>query len=347
MAEIASKSKHSTRLVALVWSLKDLPHNELHRICSDRIVERGQNHQSLRPVETGEHDIILMRFFSQIESFDPVFNTDSDAYFNNIVEMKITWSFEDALKHVVRSLADIGVLPTGTALTPAEIETATERVGEYKPKIIKEMKLDSIDTSAKGGGKFKGARYYAVAAEIDLTEILDDFLVEHRNSLSSADVAFFDKLRKAGRIEKKPHVTLVHEAELTLKEDKSNAAEVDRAMNLWGKCNKASRLSGDEAVTATLTLGPLLAWDGRAATVQVSQLTYSGTNVDPAAMPDDDQKHLYHITIGTLNDTIRPIEGRWLLDDAIKGCVKSRAGEIISKYAIKTSECVGRIKGHF
>ena len=68
------------RLLALNWSL-DLPHTEIHRICADRILARGANHQSLHGDEHGKvHESVLWRFLHATEPL-----TDEEA--DTVIEM--------------------------------------------------------------------------------------------------------------------------------------------------------------------------------------------------------------------------------------------------------------------
>lgn len=348
MAEIASKSKSKVRLIAIIWPLTNLPQNEIHRICSDRIVGRGENHQSLRPLETGEHEIILMRFFSQTEPFDMAFNASSDAHFHNSIEMDISWEFKTALEYIIEQLIEIGDIhgvvgkPRPTA---EQIDEAILVTQGYKPSIIKEMNLQGLDPSAKNGGKSKGARYYGIAVEVDLPSLLEKYFKEHD---VDENISFFKKLKDTNRIEKRPHVTLIHEKELEMPEDGSRTIEeVDFCKDLWEKCRVASSKWGTETVEVTLTLGPVLVWDERAMSIQVSRVEYVGNNVKKEDLPSDQRKESYHITVGTLNQEVRPIEGKSLLESALKGEETSRAGKKMTTIQMDSIEVKGRIRGLF
>lgn len=341
MVDIAAKDKEKTRLIAVVWPLTKLPHNEIHRICLDRIVARGENHQSLRPVETGEHEIILTRFFGQTDPFDPALNS-CDSPFDEIIEMDISWDLEKAFDYVVENLVKIdaeggGIKGIdGKRPTKDEIQQALVKSKEYKPSVYKEMILEGID-------KGKTIRYYGIAVEVDLPTVLENFFAEHAKDL---DRITFDKLKEATRLEKRPHVTLVHKTELAAKEgEEGNAKEIAFAKMLWEKCETITKRWGSDSVTVKLTLGPLLCWDSRAMSIQVSKVEYGGISVKPEDMPSDERKDSYHITVGTLNPEIRPIEGKWLLENAMKGETKSKAGEDIAIAEMPTIEVTGRIRG--
>lgn len=341
MVDIASKASERTRLVALVWPLEQLPQNEVHRICSDRIVGRGENHQSLRPMKTGEHELILMRFFSQVEDFDAALNVTSDARFDEVIEMDLSWDFERSLLHVVDRLVAILGLEKPTE---QQMRTAIDSTKGYKPALRKEMKIEGIDSGAKGGGKTKGVRYYGIAVEVDLPALLEEWF-KHHPGVSHRKT--YDVLRDTKRIETKPHVTLVHEKELEALEDGSNRSEAEYAAKLWEKCKTVSQRWGEDAVTVTLTLGPLLVWDDRAMCIQVSEVTYEGKDLKEGDVPNDERKESYHITVGTTNQEVRPVEGRWLLESILKGDTISRAGRPIDKVEMKTVQVKGRVKGLF
>ena len=343
MVDIAAKGKERTRLVALVWPLSRLPHNEIHRICLDRIVARGENHQSLRPVETGEHELILTRFFGQTDPFDPALN-QCDSPFDEIIELDISWDLEQSLEYVVEGLVKIdaeggGIKGIdGKRPTKDDIKRALGASKEYKPSIYKEMNLEGFDKS-------KGTRYYGIAVEVDLPSLLGDFFSSQSNELNHK---LFYILKEKNRVEKKPHVTLVHNAELVPKEGEAeDSKDVAYAKSLWQKCETITKRWGSDSVTVKLTLGPLICWDSRAMSIQVSKVEYSGPDIEAEDMPDDERKDSYHITVGTLNQEIRPIEGKWLLESAIKGEKKSKAGEEIMTAQMEPVEVHGRIRGLF
>ena len=339
MAEIARKSKYNVRLIAIVWPLTNLPQNVIHRICSDRIVERGENHQTLRPLETGEHEIILMRFFGQTEPYDPAFNASSDALFDDVIEMNISWDFEKTLEVAIEKLLEIEIVPGNRRPSKQELTEAILAARGYKPSIYKEMRLEGLRSSGRDGGRSKGVRYYGILVEVDLSKLLESICGSIPKERS-----FFDKLQQANRIERKPHVTLVHECELQASENGANA-EVELRKELWEKCVAIASKWGAETVTVSITLGPLLVWDTRAMSIQVSKVSYEGANVRAEDMPEDESKESYHITVGTISQEVKPIEGKYLLQKVLKGERKSSTGERIKVANIALVEAQGRVRG--
>ena len=82
------------RLLALNWSL-DLPHTETHRICADRILACGTNHQTLHGDEHGKaHESVVWQFLHNTE---PLADDEADA----VIEMDVREDLEHALSRVV------------------------------------------------------------------------------------------------------------------------------------------------------------------------------------------------------------------------------------------------------
>jgi tRNA ligase len=89
------------RLLALNWSL-DLPHAEIHRICADRILARGANHQTLHSDELGKaHESVIWRFLHTTEPL-----TDDKA--DTIIQMDVREDLKQAVSHAVDAV--VGVL---------------------------------------------------------------------------------------------------------------------------------------------------------------------------------------------------------------------------------------------
>ena len=135
------------RLVAVTWDLDAHSLAKLHQISGQRIIQRGENHQSLRPQLTAggleAHDAILWRFLKTFEEFDPVINP-KDQDFKQIIELKFAGSIEDNLKELCKQLQKIcpDVFPRNTDLANLKIEKALEFARAYKPQIKKEMKIE-------------------------------------------------------------------------------------------------------------------------------------------------------------------------------------------------------------
>jgi tRNA ligase len=215
------------------------------------------------------------------------------------------------------------------------MQIAVAKAKGYKPSVYKEMNLEGFDKS-------KGIRYYGIAVEADLPNLLEGYFSEHPEHRS-----LYDQLKASKRIETRPHVTLVHEKERNAEttDEASSSSGTEFARMLWDKCETLTQRWGTAAVDVKLTLGPLLCWDSRVMSIQVSHVEYSGAGLKREDMPNDDRKGSYHITIGTLSSEIRPVEGKLLLESATQGEIESAEGGVIVTAQVPCVEVTGRIRG--
>ncbi|KAI9440680.1 tRNA ligase kinase domain-containing protein [Lactarius indigo] len=101
----AVKGMHPpVRLLALHWSL-DQPHAETHRICADRILARGTNHQTLRADQKGKaHEGVLWQF---LRTTEPLANGEADT----VIEMDVREDLEHALSRAIDAVVRVLGLP--------------------------------------------------------------------------------------------------------------------------------------------------------------------------------------------------------------------------------------------
>ncbi|KNZ51113.1 hypothetical protein VP01_408g2 [Puccinia sorghi] len=280
------------RLVAVTWDLDAHSSAELHQIAALRIVQRGENHQSLRPELTSggleAHDAILWRFLKTYEEFDPDINPE-DQEFHKIIQLKFTDSLEKNLKELCTELRRICpnlLAASEGSMGKAEMEKALEIARSYKPQIKKEM---------KGEGALQHPRYFAIKLEVDLGELVAGMLggeEEEERGVRTAGIGMFQSLVKKGRITPMPHVTLVHQNQT------EGSAEMKRMWEMYLKQVLA------RTVEMTLNLGPTLIWDDRVMILEATLPTHSSLQAPPTR---------YHVTVGTADESIRPVEGFSLL----------------------------------
>jgi tRNA ligase len=119
------------RLLALNWSL-DRPHAEIHRICSDRILMRGANHQTLHGDTTDKsHENVVWMFLTGTE---PLNKKEADA----TIEMVIGEDLEHALARVIDGIVRELGLPRPDA---ERVGAALAKVRRYMPAHITSPKM--------------------------------------------------------------------------------------------------------------------------------------------------------------------------------------------------------------
>ncbi|GAA5948367.1 hypothetical protein JCM3765_001389 [Sporobolomyces pararoseus] len=328
-------SQYRIRLVALVYPIDSptLPRDKFHSLMSSRIVSRGSNHQSLRAGEL--HESIIWQFLGQHEPFDQVGNANIDGKFDFNFEIKPEWNQLEALKFVVDQLKGIeGLGITEEMLQEERLIEAVQSAKDYKVEIKKSIPEDSTTAIKKRQQQQSlRPRYYGLLVDVNLRELVEKHLpLEIKTDESS----IWNQLVRASRVETKPHVTLVHQIELQstdpiLKQEKQT---------LWNKYEKLIEKAQNESETekllqVELTLGPRLVWNDRAISIEVSALHQprpqsatppNSLNSTAATLEEEEGGKISlvsdrsaHITVGTRSSDIRPIEGKFLMEKALKG----------------------------
>lgn len=299
----------------------------MHKICSSRIVTRGQNHQSLRAGE--EHEKAIWQFFGQYEKYDPAMNSE-DSKFHESLAIDLRWGKEETLRKTVEFLS--GVL--GFEMPSEErIEEALKFASEYKTNIERPV-------SVAQQNKKQAIRYYGISVEQDLNVLLAPFFSD-----PEIDSTLFNHLLTTQRLELHPHITLVHEAELT-----STDLELsEQAKELWGIYEKRiadASLEGVESLQVQIELGPTVIWDDRVMTIQVSIVGDQGTRSNVGHIQlGATREGTGHVTVGTFAMEVRPLEGKLLLEKWSKGEKEIIEGGKIRSLVIGRSACQGKLGG--
>ncbi|KAF7790591.1 hypothetical protein EIP86_001547 [Pleurotus ostreatoroseus] len=298
------------RLMALYWSF-DLPLATIHRICGDRVLARGDKHQTLHADAVGKsHEEVLWMFLQQSEEL----NEDE---VDVSVDMNVEEPLEDALARAVDACVRIlgvsrpSVEQMGAALAAARAyEPKTTDGGKAKPKVT-------------------APRYYALLPELDLEENLDQRFAEA--DAPAKGVAFYKDLKSKKRVTDRPHITLVHEKGLP----------ADQA--LWDRCKSIFNLPTPPVFG--LKLGHVV-WNDRVMALTVTDLSVSSDSENPDAkgvefvvqLPAELKERL-HVTVGTGDASILPVEAK----DLVAHWKKGEPG--IWSCPLKDTWVTGRIKG--
>ena len=240
---------------------------------------------------------------------------------DSIVEMDIEEGLENAVKRAVGEVVGI----VGVKWPAKEkIKEALDVARGYKPVAKKP------DEPAKKG-KTSGARYYGLLPELDLEEMLEEQLKGSDEHAEAKEV--FESLKKGGRVTMRPHVTVVH--------SKSLPGE----KTLWDDCAKLNGL--EEPPLFKGRLGNLV-WNDRVMALTVDDLDVDGERGGEEAGKaflrglHDDLKGRLHITVGTINSDVPPVEAKDLVEAFRK---ESNGGKSIHSVQLEGVVLRGRIKG--
>ncbi|KAK0539930.1 tRNA ligase [Tilletia horrida] len=217
------------RLIALTWSFDSHALNEVHRICSQRIMQRGDNHQSLRVEGSSStasstsnnkraklpHELILWNFLEELQPFGSSLGGEgdegqADEVFDATIRLEVEYDQERALRVAISQLAPLLDL---TQPSEEQIRNGLAAARGYKVAVRKEMNL----SGARGGGggkakaKTRQPRYYALRVDASPLDVVPALIAQCPDPALRADAQrVFDQLRAAGRLVAHPHITLVH-----------------------------------------------------------------------------------------------------------------------------------------
>jgi tRNA ligase len=305
------------QLVALNWSFTNIPKTTVHRITCDRILGRGENHQSLRPSERAGYEGIVSRFIKETEELN-------ENEVDDVIEMALEESIEDALARAVNGVVDVLGLEKPT---DEQMGEALRKSIEYQANVREE-----IGESSKGKGKERSKektiapRYYGILPEIDLEAVMGQ-------ALSAEDAhedakKMWELLQRKKRVIGRPHITITH------------MKSKDTELAQWSASEQL--LKEGTPPMFGFEFGHLV-WNDRVMALTVVNLSVKEGNAIEAgsewlkALGDGPVRARLHITVGTANPSIPPVEGKELVE-------KWNARELVNVMEVKGIGSQGRLK---
>ncbi|KZV62827.1 hypothetical protein PENSPDRAFT_657792 [Peniophora sp. CONT] len=311
LREVAQKFKPPARLLAMHWALDEQPTATIHRICADRILERGTNHQSLHGDATAKaHEDVIWQFINNAEEL-------ADGEVDETIEMDVSEELEDSLARAIE-----GVCRTLKVERPSP-----ERIGEalaairgYKPASTDAKKIKSTPV-----------RYFGLLPEFDIRGHLD-VAFSSRADVPALAKEFWEQLKADSRVTDRPHITITH---VKAKPDEGDT---------WDRCDALYK--SWPAPAFKVKLGRVLC-DGNVMALVADELAVDSDEGQKGAefvslLPETIRSRL-HITVGTRTKEIEPFQAgelvkRWraytrngieeveLPDVWVKGRVRGLAG---------------------
>jgi len=305
------------QLVALNWSFANTPKTAVHRIACDRILGRGESHQTLRPDSLTGYEEIVWRFINEAEELDQ--NEVDD-----VIEMDLEESIEDALARAVHGVVDVLGLEKPT---DEQMGEALRKAIEYQTDVRKENG-GSSKGKEKEGSKEKAIapRYYGILPEIDLEAVMGQVLSAEGAHEDAKKM--WELLKSKKRVTPRPHITITHM--------KSKDTELD----LW---NASAQLLKEGAPPMFgLGFGHLV-WNDRVMVLTVENLSVKeGSAIEAGnewlkVLGDGPVRARLHVTVGTTNPSIPPVEAKHLVE-------MWKAQELVNVMEVKGVGSQGRLK---
>ncbi|KAH7922921.1 hypothetical protein BV22DRAFT_1197072 [Leucogyrophana mollusca] len=318
LREAVSGFQPPVRLLALNWAL-DRPPAMIHRICGDRVLTRGDNHQSLRADTVAKsHEDIIWQFIHTTEEL-------SDSEVDKIIDMDNEDTLEQAVDRAVEGCVSVlGVQRP----TKEEVEEAVRVAIGYVPAT---KKPDETKTQKKKkDAAALTPRFYGLLPEVDLEEAVGR-QIEDASDVPLDGKDFWRNLVSQKRLSQRPHSTLVHKNELP------------GQIELWERCSDIDRMAIPPSFK--FSLGHVV-WDKRvmAVTVDDFQVDQPGTATGQEGQEfvsklSEEIRGRLHITLGTSDDKVPPFEAMALVKAWRLG---KRAG--VGSLELEGLDVQGRIK---
>ena len=287
----------NVRLVAIVWDVKSQPYHRLLRICSERVVRRGDNHQTLRPDPTAkaEHEAVVGQFLRNWTLPDP-------ELFDSVIRVQVA----DTPRQTLGKLVDGLVNELGFARPPDKvIDDALDAAVSYQV-------TTPYHAQPRVG---KAVRYFGLALEIDLEAITDSAISSARSDFAQSAKALFGEIISAKRVIENPHATLAHKKSVEAeREAAGDVGEPGPLESCWNTCETLAEAKISPIYDFNITH---LVWDDRVMVLALNDLQPRG-DVSELDLPEE-VKALLHVTVGTRTDKISTFESRGIVSVAKEG----------------------------
>ena len=325
-----SKVVSEARFVALhyVHEPKNQNLDKIRNVTRKRVLERGDNHQTIR-LSKGEEEVvsIMEGFLHRFEGCDPHTRPDSD--FDEIIDLDVAASSLENLETIVSHLYTAYPkllpenMPSHHEMGEAINFALTEQV---------ELKHDLSFAGTKVGNSHKqkqrsdGSKapqqdllpdqlaykveYFGIAVS---STIITSTLKSIFENATSEEAKMYNMLKQSKRLQNEFHVTLIHRATGSDKTELWNSY-VEKYQNVLGH---AMGVGFDKS---SASLGPArlrlerLVWDNRVMAILVRILPAANDHTWDCA------NETAHITVGTAASDIKPKESndllaRWMVND--------------------------------
>ncbi|ODQ78403.1 hypothetical protein BABINDRAFT_162638 [Babjeviella inositovora NRRL Y-12698] len=293
------------------------PHDQdLWSTTEKRVVERGDNHQSIRLSVTGQDQLhmIMKGFINRFQPLNP--KRKPDSAFDEVVDLRV--GSDSSLENTVTVLNRLAkIFPELVPAVPARaaIEAAFGKSLTYVPEKKKNVKEK----------REARVQYYAISVPQEV-EARVEALLRKQSATNPAGLHFYDSLKKHDRVQNSFHVTLSHVAHC---KGKNAAGKVifDGYKRRFGPAVDAFMKENSEKTfphNYKFALGyhadiqlRRVVFDGRLMCVEVALVggykTGKGKQFQLQcgnACP--------HITVGTLDNSVKPVMSNMLLTDLMK-----------------------------
>ncbi|KAF4448218.1 hypothetical protein F53441_8379 [Fusarium austroafricanum] len=293
------KLQHSTaKLVCLNFKHDEESIDEIRRVTQERIVARGDNHQTIHAATDQKKFIGVMEgFINRFEACNP--HTRPDDGFDAVIDLDPTAGSRQNLETVVTQLHKvfpnlINEVPSAEALDTA-IDFALGHKPEFRHDIPDRGRKNNQQQQQPKAEKPRKLEYMSVAVS---TQEVNNVLDKAFKSTPPSTSRLYTQLKQTRRVQPKFHVTLLHRAA-----GKAHPELWQRYTALQKEAEVAGNPEGKVGECDVML--ERVVFDDRIMAIVVR------------LADQDDQWHcvnrVAHITVGTRDDSVKPKESNDLL----------------------------------
>lgn len=316
------------RFVALHYVHDGGNHNDIRRATQERVLSRGDNHQTIQAGSKSPQEIIgiMDGFVKRFEPLDTERKPDSD--FDFVINLDVTASSRENLNNIVTQLHSeypkLFKMPSDEEMD----EAMDFALSDYKPELKHDLGKRNYEnkprpqngnhnsgrtTPANAMPKPLQLEYFCISLP---AQRVKSILEAAFSSVDPETKQFYHQLQAERRIQTSFHVTLIHRSAQAqnssywkgLNDGWFKAfAELNAKQNNSPQNNSLGGTNGGVELAKSHVQLERVIWDNRLMTILVR-------------LPDAEQNgfvttnHFAHITIGTASDVIKPKESNDLLD---------------------------------
>ncbi|MCJ1302759.1 hypothetical protein MMC08_005564 [Hypocenomyce scalaris] len=296
---------------------------EIRRVTQERVLARGDNHQTIQAGSKSQRDIIgiMEGFLNRFEPLDTYSPPDSD--FDEVINLDVAAPSRQNLETVVDSLHSaypklMPEIPSSTDLDEA-IEAALR---DYQPDIKHDLSFRSNkapnstqhqqdQTQTQNGttqppaSKTPKLEYFSIA--LPTKDILSALSSTFTPALPPTSTKFYHQLQNSRRIQPAFHVTLIHKA--SMQEHPELWSRLSSLHNNALSSQSQNPQSHDARDAQTPSIGTCrvqlerIVWDSRVMCIVARLLDEGWESANPVT----------HVTVGTAAKEIKPKESNDLL----------------------------------
>ncbi|KAK5268036.1 tRNA ligase [Exophiala xenobiotica] len=319
-----SKVLPETRFVALhyVHEPKARMLDDIRRVTRERVLERGDNHQTIQTGSKGPDEIISIMegFLQRFQGCDP--NSPPDNDFDEVINLDVSASSLENLETVITHLYNAypGLLPEEMP-GDKEMQEAIDFAMQHQVTTKHDLSFNRSGNQGKhqknaqqnGPVQIKSLTPEQLMGKLEYFSVpvsptqINSLLGKMFDSAPAEEARTYRMLKQSRRIQGEFHVTLIHRASASQHPD------------MWQMYTEAYRnaianidLREKDKLTPSLGSARVklerVVWDDRIMVFVVRIYPGDGAKTWPTANP------IAHITVGTARAEIKPVESNQLLN---------------------------------